>query len=108
MVSGRWKQDVSREGAVRSKGSHLVEHVLSHGKRPWAVWELSYPALYWASPALPHFPRGQHLTPSLGWWVRGQQCCLLEKCVLNLNKGSQPLGSTGMKGKTKTKEKQDK
>lgn len=57
-MSEEWKQDVSREGAVRSKvahskGSHLVQHALSHGKRPWAAWEVSHPAPLKASPSLP-------------------------------------------------------
>lgn len=54
-VSVRWKQDVRREGAVRSKvapgkDSHLVQRVLNHGKRARGAWESSHPALGQASP----------------------------------------------------------
>lgn len=69
-VSEEWKQDVSREGAVRSKvapseGGHLVRRGLNHGKRPWAVWEASHPA---PPPGLPQPcpPPGQGRVSPLG------------------------------------------
>lgn len=97
---------MSREGAVRSKVApskrhHLVQHVLSHGKRPWLRGSRHILLPRRPPPALPGSKPRQKLTPELGAGERGTRRSALERWRLNLNKDSQ-LSRGGLPPKHKS------